>query len=310
MSLEGRVAIVTGGAGGIGQALVRAFVAHGMRVAIVDVAADAAVRLENELGAERAVSVPADMSDPPSCPGVVRRVVDRFGGLHVLVNNAALGMGVIRRDHMAGTVQIEDITPEAWQHVIDVNLNGAFFMARAAVPGFRAQRWGRIINVTTSFFTMLRPGFSPYGPAKSALEAWSASLAGELKGSGITVNVVVPGGPTDTPMVPDESGLDRRLRRHPENMHVQQSLQLRLPEHLASRRAHWHDQLIAAHGQHGIGRHAWPPARSDAGGMGRVGVRARPPGRGGDPGSRNNHAADRRIAGRDRVDVAGVVGHA
>lgn len=218
MSVEGRVAIVTGGAGGIGQALVRAFVAHGMRVAIVDVAADAAVRLENELGAERAVSVPADISDPQSCPAVIRRVMERFGGLHVLVNNAALGMGVIRRDHMAGTVQIEDITPEAWQHVIDVNLNGAFFMARAAVPGFRSQRWGRIINVTTSFFTMLRPGFSPYGPAKSALEAWSASLAGELKGSGITANVVVPGGPTDTPMVPEDSGFDRSQLIRPERM--------------------------------------------------------------------------------------------
>jgi NAD(P)-dependent dehydrogenase (short-subunit alcohol dehydrogenase family) len=218
MSVKGRVAIVTGGAGGIGQALVRAFVAQGMRVAIVDVAADAAVRLENELGAERALSVPGDISDPQSCPGIVRRVVDRFGGLHVLVNNAALGMGVIRRDHMSGTVQIEDITPEAWQHVIEVNLNGAFFMARAAMPSFRAQRWGRIINVTTSFFTMLRPGFSPYGPAKSALEAWSASLAGELKGSGITVNVVVPGGPTDTPMVPEDSGFDRSRLIRPERM--------------------------------------------------------------------------------------------
>jgi NAD(P)-dependent dehydrogenase (short-subunit alcohol dehydrogenase family) len=218
MSVEGRVAIVTGGAGGIGQALVRAFVAQGMRVAIVDVAADAAVRLENELGAERALSVPADISDPQSCPAVIRRVVERFGGLHVLVNNAALGMNVIRRDHMAGAVQIEDITPEAWQHFVEVNLNGAFFMARAAMPGFRAQRWGRIINVTTSFFTMLRPGFSPYGPAKSALEAWSASLAGELEGSGITVNVVVPGGPTDTPMVPEESGFDRRLLIRPERM--------------------------------------------------------------------------------------------
>src|SRR6266702_4131729 len=99
-----------------------------MRGAIVDVAADAAVRLENELGAERAVSVPADISDPQSCPAVIRRVKERFGRLHVLVNNAALGRGLIRRDHMAGTVQIEDITPEAWQHVVDVNLNGAFFM--------------------------------------------------------------------------------------------------------------------------------------------------------------------------------------
>lgn len=212
------VAIVTGGAGGIGAALARAFVGHGMRVAIVDVAADAARRLEQELGAERAAAMPADVSDPAACERVVRETRERFGGLHVLVNNAALGMGVIRRDHFSRMVQIEDISPENWQRFMGVNVNGAFFMARAAVPIMRAQRWGRIVNVTTSFFTTLRPGFSPYGPAKSALEAWSASLAGELNGSGITVNVVVPGGPADTPMVPEESGIDRRLLIRPERM--------------------------------------------------------------------------------------------
>ena len=78
------------------------------------------------------------------------------------------------------------------------------------MPRFRAQGFGRIVNVTTSFFTMLRGGFAPYGPAKAGLEAWSASLAQELAATGVTVNVVVPGGPTDTPMVPQESGFDRR----------------------------------------------------------------------------------------------------
>ncbi len=216
--LAARVAIVTGGAGGIGAALARVFVAHGMRVAIVDVAAEAARRLEQELGAEHAAAMPADISDPAACAAVVRQTADRFGGLHVLVNNAALGMGVIRQDHFTRMVRIEDISPENWQRFMAVNVNAAFFMAHAAVPIFRAQRWGRIVNITTSFFTMLRPGFAPYGPAKSALEAWSASLAGELNGSGITVNVVVPGGPTDTPMVPVESGIDRGLLIRPERM--------------------------------------------------------------------------------------------
>ena len=215
---EGRVAIVTGGAGGIGRALARAFVARGMRVAIAEIDTAAAARLQDELGAEHALAVPTDVADPVSCANCVARAVERFGGLHVLVNNAALGMGVIRRDHFTRMVEIEEISPELWQRFVAVNLNGAFFMARAAVPIFRAQRWGRIINVTTSFFSMLRPGFSPYGPAKSALEAWSASLAGELRDRGTTVNVVVPGGPTDTPMVPVESGIDRALLIRPERM--------------------------------------------------------------------------------------------
>jgi NAD(P)-dependent dehydrogenase (short-subunit alcohol dehydrogenase family) len=216
--LAGRVAIVTGGAGGIGQALARAFAANGMRVAIADVAADAAARLAAELGAERALALPTDVADPQSCAACVGRAAERFGTVHVLVNNAARGMGVIAPDHFSGRVRIEDITPEAWRRMIAVNLGGAFLMARAAVPIFRAQRWGRVINVTTSFFTMLRPGFAPYGPAKAGLEAWSAGLAGELKESGITVNVVVPGGPTDTPMVPVESGVDRSLLIRPERM--------------------------------------------------------------------------------------------
>ena len=90
-------------------------------------------------------------------------------------------MGLVREDHLRAGVQIEDIRPEVWQKIVAVNLTGGFFMAHVCVPRFRAQGFGRIVNVTTSFFTMLNPGFSPYGPAKSGLEAWSASLAGRTE---------------------------------------------------------------------------------------------------------------------------------
>jgi NAD(P)-dependent dehydrogenase (short-subunit alcohol dehydrogenase family) len=127
-------------------------------------------------------------------------------------------MVLVRRDHFLGNVRIEDITPDLWQRFLAVNLSGAFFMAKAAMPFFRAQQFGRVINVTTSFFTMLRGGFSPYGPAKAGLEAWTASLAAELRGTGITANVVVPGGPADTPMVPTDSFPDRAALISPEQM--------------------------------------------------------------------------------------------
>jgi NAD(P)-dependent dehydrogenase (short-subunit alcohol dehydrogenase family) len=119
---------------------------------------------------------------------------------------------------MERPVQIEDISVELWRQFFAVNTSGAFHMGKAAVPRFRAQRWGRIINVTTSMFTMLRGGFSPYGPAKAALEAWSSSLSKELADHSITVNVVVPGGPADTPMVPTSSFPDRRALIPPERM--------------------------------------------------------------------------------------------
>lgn len=215
--LDGKTAFITGAAGGFGHVLVKAFLERGVRVAACDVNADGLAAMESNYG-RHLLALPFDISDPAACAGNIAGTVEHFGRLDILINNAAAGMSLVRPDHFTRTVQIEDIDVKVWQHFIAVNLSGAFFLAKAAVPIFRKQTWGRIINVTTSFFTMINPGFSPYGPAKSGLEAWSASLAGELKGSGITVNVVVPGGPADTPMVPQESGLDRKQLVAPERM--------------------------------------------------------------------------------------------
>jgi NAD(P)-dependent dehydrogenase (short-subunit alcohol dehydrogenase family) len=216
--IENKVAIITGATGGFGRVLVRAFADHGYRVGAFDVEADKLAALERQYVKGQVLALRCDISDPAAVAGQVENVRRRFGGLHVLINNAAMGMGAIRSDHFRRTIQIEDISVELWQRMIAVNLSGAFFLAKTAMPVFREQRWGRIINVTTSFFTMLNPGFSPYGPAKAGLEAWSASLAAELAGTGITVNVVVPGGPADTPMVPEESGFSRDRLIPPESM--------------------------------------------------------------------------------------------
>ena len=213
--LDGKVAVITGAAGGIGRALIAGFRAEGARVAACDV--DRA-GLEALPGGDDLARIVLDVSDPRACAAAVEEARGLLGGLHVLVNNAGLGMNLVRRDHMSRTVQIEDVAAETWRRVVEVNLSGAFYMAKAATPGFRAQGWGRVINVTTSFFTMLRAGFSPYSPAKAGLEAWTASFAKELAGSGITANVVVPGGPTDTPMLPEESGIDRAAMIRPERM--------------------------------------------------------------------------------------------
>jgi NAD(P)-dependent dehydrogenase (short-subunit alcohol dehydrogenase family) len=216
--LTGRVVLVTGAAGGIGQALCRAFAAAGLRVGVCDIDSGGADYVAGEFGPDQAVAVEGDVADPASCEQMVAAVVSRFGALHALVNNAGLGMGIIRQDHMTNPVLLEEVSAEVWHRVMDTNLGGAFHMTKAAMPHFRAARSGRIINVTTSFFTMLRQGFYPYGVAKAGLEAWTASLAAELNGSGITVNVVVPGGPTDTQMVPPESGYDRAALIRPAQM--------------------------------------------------------------------------------------------
>ena len=200
--LSGKVAIVTGAAGGIGRVLVQALVAEGAKVAALDVREPS-----KDSGG---LFVRADIADYSSCEKAVAQTLSALGGLHILVNNAAIGLGAIRADHEKTPIAIDEIGPALWQRFISVNVSGAWHMTRACIAHLRGQRWGRIINVTTSFATMLRGGFHPYGPCKAFVEAMSAGHAQEFKASGVTVNVVLPGGPVDTPMVPPESGFDRR----------------------------------------------------------------------------------------------------
>ena len=197
VSAAGRVALVTGGARGIGAAIADGLLAAGARVAILDVDAGALAACPLDV-----LMIEADIADPAACEAAVRRVGEAHGRLDVLVNNAGLGMGLIREDHYGRPVGLSEIAPEHWRRIFEVNCMGAFLMARAALPAMAARGWGRMINVTTSFFTMLNIGFAPYGPAKAALEAASAIWAREFAGQGVTVNVLIPGGPTDTRMVP------------------------------------------------------------------------------------------------------------
>ncbi len=207
--LEGKVVILTGASGGFGRVLTKAFVANKLRVGALDIDGEGAASLQKEYGDDAVLGLRVDVTDPVDVKRQVEAVKQRFGGLHMLVNNAALGMNSVSMTYNNGKLQIEDVSEDIWRRFTATNINGPFFMARQVVPVFRKQGWGRIVNITTSYLTMLRPGFTPYGPCKAAIESWSSILSAELKDSGITVNIVVPGGPSDTVMVPDEEGLDR-----------------------------------------------------------------------------------------------------
>jgi NAD(P)-dependent dehydrogenase (short-subunit alcohol dehydrogenase family) len=211
--LNGKVAIVTGAAGGFGRVLVRALLAERAKVAALDVNESGLVALRDALSdedAERLLIKVTDISDYAACKRAVADTIKKLDGLHILINNGAMGMGSIRADHLVKLVGIQEITPETWQQFVATNFSGAWNMTHAAISHLLDQRWGRIVTITTSFFTMLRGGFHPYGPCKAGLEAMSAGHAREFEGTGVTVNVVVPGGPADTPMVPDESGFARK----------------------------------------------------------------------------------------------------
>jgi NAD(P)-dependent dehydrogenase (short-subunit alcohol dehydrogenase family) len=208
-----RVVLVTGAAGGIGSAITKALVAAGHRVAAVDRDATALARLP---ASEHIQPVIADLASEAACREAVAAAVTRFGRLEAVINNAGIGMSSLRGDAEKNLPDIEELTAEIWDRFYAVNVRGHILVTRAALPHMRAAKFGRIINNTTSFRSMLR--VNPYGPLKAALEALSAVWAEELKQDGITVNVLIPGGPTDTPFISDDAGWDRTKMLRPEVM--------------------------------------------------------------------------------------------
>jgi NAD(P)-dependent dehydrogenase (short-subunit alcohol dehydrogenase family) len=216
-----RVAIVTGAAGGIGKAMTRALLAAGIRVAGVDrdrepLEALAASAREQGKAAEL-LTIAADLTDDSAVDAITKATRVKFGRIDILVNNAGIGPGAIRPDSWQRPLKFWEITPDQWRRFVAVHTTAPLALANAVVPEMMRQGWGRIVNVTTSLGTMINPGFPTYGPSKAALEALSAIMAKDLGGTGVTVNVLVPGGITNTPMVA-ESGFDRAQMIQPEVM--------------------------------------------------------------------------------------------
>jgi NAD(P)-dependent dehydrogenase (short-subunit alcohol dehydrogenase family) len=197
--LQGKIAIVTGAANGMGRVMARALAAAGARIAGVDRDTAGLDRLAAEpVFAGDLLKVPTDVSQAAACRAAVQATTERFGALDILINCAGISM-IHAGGHDRGRLKFYEADAEAWQRIIAVNKIGAFLMARFAAPVMIARGWGRIINVTTSFDTMMAAGLSAYGASKAALEAGTVCWAKDLDGTGVTVNVLVPGGPTDTP---------------------------------------------------------------------------------------------------------------
>jgi NAD(P)-dependent dehydrogenase (short-subunit alcohol dehydrogenase family) len=208
MKLKERVAIVTGGGRGIGRAIAEAFAREGAHVIVT--AAREKREIEEVASAIGGTAVLADVSHTNAVQGLVDSVVSDFGGIDILVNNAARGMRFVDEKFMTEPRPFWEADPDAWRIVVDTNVTGVFLMTRAVVPHMLARRSGRIINISINRETMKRRGFSPYGPSKAALESMSEIWAQELQGSGITVNLLLPGGATNTGMIPDAFPASRR----------------------------------------------------------------------------------------------------
>ncbi len=185
-SLRGRVVVVTGGASGIGEAMVEAFAQQGAQVAFLDVQVKAAKELVERLavqGYEAPTSYLCDLTDIAALRGAVARILEQFGGVDVLVNNA----GNDTRH------TIDQVTSESWDRTMAINLKQQFFMCQAVLPAMKAEGTGSIINLSSIAWVIPSTGLPVYVSAKAAIVGMTRTLAHEVGAHGIRVNCVLPG---------------------------------------------------------------------------------------------------------------------
>lgn len=186
MSTEtGRAAVVTGGGKGMGEAIARQLARDGFAVAILDMDAENAQRVADEIVAEghRAIAVTVDVSDRASVNAAMAQVRDAFGPILVLVNNAGI----------SGYRPFMKITDDEWDRIFKINLNSAFYCTQAVVPDMTEAGWGRIVNISSSSAQTGTECMAHYASTKAAMIGMTKCLALELGPSGITVNTVPPG---------------------------------------------------------------------------------------------------------------------
>lgn len=213
-SLEGRVILVSGGSRGLGREMAIALARAGAKLVITGSTLSSSLAETGKVLGSSALIVAADVKDSAASASVVEKTISHFGQLDVLINNAGLGMRRISETFNTVTTRFWEAPPNSWTEIVDTNVNGPFYLARAAIPQMLSQGSGKIINISTSDQTMIRKGYTPYGPSKAFLEAASRAWAEELQGTGIDVNILLPGGATDTdllPPSPNKKGADGKL---------------------------------------------------------------------------------------------------
>ena len=186
MRLKDKVAIVTGAAQGIGAAYARGLAKEGAAVAVVDVLdPNPTVKAIQDSGG-KALALKIDVSDEKQTEEMAKKTLDAFGGIDILINNAAVYGNIVRK-------KFEEITVEEWDKLYSVNVKGIFLCVKAVAPTLKAQQSGKIINATSSTFFKGNEDFLHYVSSKGAVVAMTRSLARELGEYNINVNAIAPG---------------------------------------------------------------------------------------------------------------------
>ena len=196
-------ALVTGGTSGLGLAMASALAAAGATVALTGRSAARAAAVAAELPG--AAGIGLDVRDESSVARAVGQAWSRLGGIDMLVNNAGLGMRTVNPRFMTHPQGFWEVPADGFRAVIETNLTGYFLVAREVTPRMLAAGGGRIVNISVSHSTMHRAGFVPYGPSRAGSEALSRVMAADLRGTGVTVNLLLPGGATVTGMLPADA---------------------------------------------------------------------------------------------------------
>lgn len=211
IDLGGTRALVTGATSGLGLAMARALVDAGARLAITSRDAGRARRAAADLG-RGVLGLALDVRDEGAVAAGVVEVREHLGGIDLLVNNAGIGMRTVNPRFLADPQPFWEVPADGFRSVLETKMTGCFLMARAVVPLMLGQGGGRIVTISMNEATMVRRGFVPYGPSGAGVEALSRVMAADLADSPVMVNLLLPGGATDTGMVPDDTPAEVRAR--------------------------------------------------------------------------------------------------
>ncbi len=192
--------LVTGGTSGLGVAMAAALTTAGATVALTGRSGSQAAAVAAELPG--AVGIELDVRHESSVARAVEATWSRLGGIDMLVNNAGIGMRTVNPRFMTHPQGFWEVPPDGFRAVVETNLIGYFLVAREVTPRMLAAGSGRIVNISVSHSTMNRAGFVPYGPSRAGSEALSRIMAADLRDTGVTVNLLLPGGATATGMLP------------------------------------------------------------------------------------------------------------